>query len=321
MNRRKLLDRGCCRSLPRHFRRARRRPCSKSPELYAGEKALYEAAKKEGMVVSASIPDRPGPTGRPSSRPSRSAIPSVEIVYNDIGSAATVVALDKARNRPQADTAYYFAASALDAGSKDVVAPLQAGEFRQAAAGVPRSRRQLVHHPHADRRVPRQHQAGQERAAVVGRSAEAGIQERHRLSRSALDRRRAGGGLRRQLRQWRRHGQCRSRASTISASCTKAGNVLRVVGTTPYAQFVKGEIPIWIGYENDGLKAKYTDGLGDARGGRDSEGSVGGRAVRDQPGEERPEPECRQALAQLHHDRHRPGNLRRRASCGRRCRA
>ncbi len=44
----------------------------------------------------------------------------------------------------------------------------------------------------------------------------------------------------------------------------KAGSVLRVLGTTPYAQFVKGEIPIWISYENDGLKAKYTDGLGDA---------------------------------------------------------
>jgi ABC-type Fe3+ transport system substrate-binding protein len=44
---------------------------------------------------------------------------------------------------------------------------------------------------------------------------------------------------------------------------TKAGNVLRTVGTTPYAQFLKGEIPIWIGYENDGLKAKFTDGLGD----------------------------------------------------------
>ena len=43
-----------------------------------------------------------------------------------------------------------------------------------------------------------------------------------------------------------------------------AGNVLRTVGTTPYAQFLKGEIPIWIGYENDGLKAKYTDGMGDA---------------------------------------------------------
>lgn len=45
---------------------------------------------------------------------------------------------------------------------------------------------------------------------------------------------------------------------------TAAGNVLRTVGTTPYAQFLKGEIPIWIGYENDGLKAKYTDGMGDS---------------------------------------------------------
>ena len=44
----------------------------------------------------------------------------------------------------------------------------------------------------------------------------------------------------------------------------QSGNVLRVLGTTPYAQFVKGEIPIWISYENDGLKAKYIDGLGDA---------------------------------------------------------
>ncbi|MEJ7669228.1 MAG: hypothetical protein WKH97_10940 [Casimicrobiaceae bacterium] len=44
----------------------------------------------------------------------------------------------------------------------------------------------------------------------------------------------------------------------------QSGNVLRVLGTTPYAQFVKGEIPICISYENDGLKAKYTDGLGDA---------------------------------------------------------
>jgi putative spermidine/putrescine transport system substrate-binding protein len=48
--------------------------------------------------------------------------PDVEITYNDIGSAATVVALDKAKNRPQADTAYYFAASAVDAAGKNLVA-------------------------------------------------------------------------------------------------------------------------------------------------------------------------------------------------------
>ena len=28
-----------------------------------------------------------------------------------------------------------------------------------------------------------------------------------------------------------------------------AGNVQRVEGTTPYAKFLKGEIPVWIGYE------------------------------------------------------------------------
>ena len=43
-----------------------------------------------------------------------------------------------------------------------------------------------------------------------------------------------------------------------------AGNVQRVEGTTPYAKFLKGEIPIWIGYENDGLKARHVDGMGDA---------------------------------------------------------
>ena len=40
-----------------------------------------------------------------------------------------------------------------------------------------------------------------------------------------------------------------------------AGNVQRVEGTTPYAKFLKGEIPVWISYENDGLKAKYVDGI------------------------------------------------------------
>jgi putative spermidine/putrescine transport system substrate-binding protein len=43
-----------------------------------------------------------------------------------------------------------------------------------------------------------------------------------------------------------------------------AGNIMRVEGTTPYSKFVKGEIPIWISYENDGLKAKYLDGMGDS---------------------------------------------------------
>ena len=90
----------------------------------------------------------------------------------------------------------------------------------------------------------------------------------------------------------------------------KAGNVLRVVGTTPYAQFVKGEIPIWICYENDGLKAKHTDGLGDHVAvvipkEASAAAPYGISLVKNGPN-----PECRQAVAQLHHDRHRPGHLR-----------
>src|SRR5215510_8927276 len=81
------------------------------PELYPGEKALYEAATKEGMIVSFDT----GPTWAnwaAQFSAFKKRYPAVEMVYNDIGSAATVVALDKSRNRPQADTAYYFAGSA-----------------------------------------------------------------------------------------------------------------------------------------------------------------------------------------------------------------
>src|SRR5689334_12925299 len=99
-----------------------------SPELYPGEKALYEAASKEGMVVSFDT----GPTWAnwaAQFAAFKKRYTAVEMTYNDIGSAATVLALDKARNRPQADTAYYFAASAVDAVAKDVVAPFRPVNF------------------------------------------------------------------------------------------------------------------------------------------------------------------------------------------------
>ncbi|HPO20812.1 MAG TPA: iron ABC transporter substrate-binding protein, partial [Rubrivivax sp.] len=108
-------------------------PVADSPELYPGEKALYEAARKEGMVVSFDT----GPTWAnwaAEFAAFKKRYPGIELVYNDIGSAATVVALDKARNRPQADTAYYFAASGIDAAAKDVVAPFKPVNFDKLPA-------------------------------------------------------------------------------------------------------------------------------------------------------------------------------------------
>lgn len=232
------------------------------PELFPGESALYDQAKKEGMIVSFDT----GPTWAnwgEQFKAFQKRYPGVELVYNDIGSAATVVALDKSRNRPQADTAYYFAGSALDAVAKDVVAPFQpvnfdklVPEFKQAdgkwftihtlspaflvntnlVKNPPKSWADLLKSDYAKSIVyldPRS--TGQGQVVVIAAAYANG-------------------------------GSIDNVAPGIDylAKLHKAGNVLRTVGTTPYAQFLKGEIPILIGYENDGLKAKYKDGMGDA---------------------------------------------------------
>jgi len=231
------------------------------PELYQGEQALYEAAQAEGIVVSFDT----GPTWAnwaAEFKAFQTRYPGVEMVYNDIGSGTTVVALDKSRNRPQADTAYYYAASALDAVDKGVLAdftPVNMDKLPEAfrhASGqwftihtlnvaflvntqlvkdVPQSWADLLKPEYKNTIVyqdPRSTGQGQ----VIAFAAAF-----------------ANGGSMDDVKP----------GIDYLGKLQAAGNVLRNVGTTPYAQFLKGEIPIWIGYENDGLKAKYIDGMGD----------------------------------------------------------
>jgi putative spermidine/putrescine transport system substrate-binding protein len=240
---------------------ARAQTPADSPELYPGEKALYDAAAKEGIVVSFDT----GPTWAnwaAEFAAFKKRYPQVEITYNDLGSAATVVALDKGRRRPQADTAYYFAASAYDAVAKDVVAPFKPVGFdklpdvfrdaegrwftvhsltvafvvnKKLVKEVPESWADLLKPAYKGSVVyldPRSTGIGQ----VIGFAANFG----------------AGGDM-----------NDLAPGFEYFSKLHKGGNVLRVEGTTPYAKFVKGEIPIWISYENDGLKAKHVDGLGD----------------------------------------------------------
>jgi len=231
------------------------------PELYQGEAALYEAAAKEGLVVSFDT----GPTWAnwgAQFKAFKQRYPQVEIVYNDLGSGATVVALDKARNRPQADTAYYFAGSALDAVEKDVVTGFEPVNFDK----LPEPFREasgkwftihtlnvafLVNKKLVDK-VP------QSWADLLGGA--------YKNSVVYLDPRSTGQGQVIVFAAAFANGGSMDEVQPgvdYLGKLHAAGNVLRVVGTTPYAQFVKGEIPIWIGYENDGLKAKYVDGMGD----------------------------------------------------------
>lgn len=231
------------------------------PELYPGEQALYDAAQKEGLVVSFDT----GPTWAnwaAQFKAFKARYPGVEMVYNDLGSAVTVTALDKARNRPQADTAYYFAGSAVAAADKGLVADFKPVNFDKLPEAFRQSEGQwfTIHTLNI--------------AFIVNtklvkdppQSWADLLKPEYKNSVVYLDPRSTG------------QGQVVVLAANFAAGgdmndvkpglayiekLHKTGNVLRNVGTTPYAQFLKGEIPIWIGYENDGLKAKYTDGMGD----------------------------------------------------------
>jgi putative spermidine/putrescine transport system substrate-binding protein len=233
-----------------------------SPELYSGEKALYEAAKKEGMVVSFDT----GPTWAnwaAQFAAFKRRYPDVEIVYNDLGSAATVVALEKSRNRPQADTAYYFAASSVDAVKKGVVAPFKPVNFDKLPAVFrePEGRWFTIHS------LTVAFVVNTKLVKNVPQSWADLLKPEYRNSIVYLDPRSTGvGQVLTFAANFGNGGDMNNVQPGLDylGKLHQSGNVLRVLGTTPYAQFVKGEIPIWISYENDGLKAKWTDGLGDA---------------------------------------------------------
>ncbi len=232
-----------------------------SPELYPGEKALFEAALKEGMVVSFDT----GPTWAnwaAQFAAFKKRYPGVEIVYNDIGSASTVVALDKAKNRPQADTAYYFAASAYDAVKKDVVAPFKPVNFDK----LPTVFRDDEGKWFTIHTLTIAFIINTKLVKQIPHSWADLLKSEYKGTVDYLDPRSTGVGQVMVLAaNFGNGGDMANLAPGFSyfEKLHKSGNVLRVEGTTPYAKFVKGEIPIWISYENDGLKAKYVDGMGD----------------------------------------------------------
>ncbi|MCA3642554.1 MAG: iron ABC transporter substrate-binding protein, partial [Methylobacterium sp.] len=103
------------------------------PELYAGEKALYEEALKEGMVIS----NNTGPTWANWAALFRvfgQRYPNINLVYNDVGSGVAVNALDRTRNRPQVDTIYYFGANGVDAQKRGLPAPFKPTNFDKLPA-------------------------------------------------------------------------------------------------------------------------------------------------------------------------------------------
>lgn len=231
------------------------------PELYQGEKTLYDAALKEGLVVSFDT----GPTWANWAgqfKAFQKRYPGVEMVYNDLGSAATVVALDKSRNRPQADTAYYFAASALDAAKAGVVEGYKPVNFDR----LPEALRSTDAQWFTVHTLSVAFLVNTKLVKNVPKSWADLLKPEYKNAVVYQDPRSTGQGqVVTFAASFGNGGSMDDITPGIDylGKLSKAGNVLRTVGTTPYAQFLKGEIPIWIGYENDGLKAKFTDGMAD----------------------------------------------------------
>lgn len=231
-------------------------------ELYAGEKALYEAAGKEGLVVSFDT----GPewaNWKALFAAFKKRYPEVEITYNDLGSAATVISLDKSRRRPQADTAYYFAASAVDAVKKDVVAPFKPIGFDT----LPPVFREAEGKWFTIHTLNIAFLVNKKLVKNIPTSWADLLKPEYKSSVVYLDPRSTGvGQVLTFAAAYANGGDVHNVKPGVDylGKLHAAGNVMRVEGTTPYAKFLKGEIPIWIGYENDGLKAKHIDGMGDA---------------------------------------------------------
>ncbi len=231
------------------------------PELYKGEQALYDAALKEGLVVSFDT----GPTWANWAgqfKAFQKRYPGIEMVYNDIGSAATVVTLDKSRNRPQADTAYYFAASALDAAKAGVVEGYKPVNFDR----LPETLRATDGRWFTVHTLSVAFLVNTKLVKNVPKSWADLLKPEYKNAIVYQDPRSTGQGqVVTFAASFGNGGDMDNVQPGIDylGKLSKAGNVLRTVGTTPYAQFLKGEIPIWIGYENDGLKAKFIDGMAD----------------------------------------------------------
>jgi putative spermidine/putrescine transport system substrate-binding protein len=234
---------------------------SDSPELYPGERALHDAAAKEGMVIS----NNTGPTWANWAALFRAfgqRYPTVNLVYNDVGSGVAVNALDRTRNRPQVDTIYYFGANGVDAQRRGLLAPFKPANFDRLP--------ELARHPEGEWFTIHQLEivfiVNRKLVKTSPRSFADLLKPDYKGSVVYLDPRSTGVG---QVLTWAatfaRGGSYTNLEPGLKfiEQLHKGGNVLRVVGTTPYAQFVKGEIPIWVNFVNDGLRAKFVDGMGD----------------------------------------------------------
>jgi putative spermidine/putrescine transport system substrate-binding protein len=236
-------------------------PVVDGPELYPGERALAEAAQREGLIVSCNTSPTWANYGA-LFRAFGQRYPNLALVHNAIGSAAAVMLLDRTRNRPTMDSVYYFGPSGIDAASRGVLAPFKPVNFDRLAPAfrendglwfavhqmpvvfaVNRRLVRSVPRAWADLRKP------DYKGMVVysdPRTTTVGLTVAF-AANAAI-----GGTL-----------DSVQPGIDFLGELHQAGQILRVDADTPYAAFLRGQVPIWLTFENDGLRAAVVDGMGD----------------------------------------------------------
>lgn len=229
-------------------------------ELYPGEKKLYEAAKKEGRLFSYDT----GPTwanwqGLFDAFKARYGI---EIEWNDLGSGATVARLEKEKNNPQADTAYYFMPFGALAKEKGLTEGFKPINFDK----IPDVLKDPEGHWFSIHKGTVVFVINKKLVQDIPKSWADLLDPKYKKCIVYLDPRTTGIGYAIVIATAYAHGGSIDNLKPgidYLAKLQKAGNVRMIEKTTEYDKFIKGEIPIWITYDWNGYRAKYIGGLKD----------------------------------------------------------
>jgi putative spermidine/putrescine transport system substrate-binding protein len=230
------------------------------PDLYAGEGALYDAAAKDGLVVSSNTGAGWANWGTLAAAFAK-RYPNVTLAYNDIGSGAAVIALDRTRAKPAVDTLYAFGIASVDAASRGLLAGFKPINFDR----LPAAARDVDGRWFAVHQMPVLFIVNKKLVKSVPRSWADLAKPEYKGAIVYPDPRTTGAG---QVTVFAANLAAGGNLETVRpgieylAELHKIGNVLRV-DPNGYADFLKGKIAIWISFENDGLRAKYADGMGD----------------------------------------------------------
>ncbi len=230
------------------------------PDLYPGEAALYDAAAKDGQVVSSNTGVNWANWGALAAAFAK-RYPNVTLAYNDVGSGAAVMALDRTRAKPMVDTIYAFGIVGVDAASRGLLAGFKPVNFDRLppVARDPDGRWFAVH------QMPVVFIVNKKLTKSVPRSWADLAKPEFKGAIVYPDPRTSGAG---QVTVFAANLAAGGNLETVRpgidylAELHRLGNVLRV-DAGAYAEFIRGKIPVWISFEMDGLRAKYADGMGD----------------------------------------------------------